>query len=86
MYDVKVQAHVCGGPIATAASLHLETAIPNFIIHEHHTYALKKILIESCVQDLQPVNGFFEAPNTPGLGIEINEKVLSKKTRKVVVK
>jgi len=86
MYDVKVQAHVCGGPIATAASLHLETAIPNFIIHEHHTYALKDFNRELCVQDLQPVNGFFEAPNTPGLGIEINEKVLSKKTRKVVVK
>ena len=33
LYDVQVQAHVCGGPVATAASLHLETAIPNFYIH-----------------------------------------------------
>lgn len=86
MYDVKIQAHVCGGPIATAASLHLETAIPNFMIHEHHTYALKDFNRELCIQDHQPVNGFFEAPSTPGLGIEINEKALSKKTRKIVVK
>ncbi|QLE79735.1 mandelate racemase/muconate lactonizing enzyme family protein [Francisella sp. Scap27] len=86
MYDVKIQAHVCGGPIATAASLHLETAIPNFMIHEHHTYALKDFNRELCIQDPQPVNGFFEAPSTPGLGIEINEKALSKKTIKVVVK
>ena len=24
MYDVKIQAHVCGGPVATAVALHLE--------------------------------------------------------------
>ena len=35
LYDVQVQAHVCGGPVSTAASLHLEAVIPNFIIHEH---------------------------------------------------
>ncbi|API86621.1 mandelate racemase/muconate lactonizing enzyme family protein [Francisella uliginis] len=86
MYDVKIQAHVCGGPIATAASLHLETAIPNFIIHEHHTYALKDFNRELCIQDPQPINGYFEAPDVPGLGIEINEKALSKKTNKVIVK
>lgn len=86
MYDVKIQAHVCGGPIATAASLHLETSIPNFIIHEHHTYALKDFNRELCIQDPQPVNGYFEAPDVPGLGIEINEKALSKKTNKVIVK
>lgn len=86
MYDVKIQAHVCGGPIATAASLHLESAIPNFIIHEHHTYALKDFNRELCIQDPQPVNGYFEAPDVPGLGIEINEKALSKKTNKVIVK
>ena len=86
MYDVKIQAHVCGGAIATTASLHLESAIPNFIIHEHHTYAIKDFNRELCIQDIQPINGYFEAPNTPGLGIEINEKALSRKTNKIVVK
>ena len=33
IYDVQVQAHVCGGPVSTAAALHLEAVIPNFIIH-----------------------------------------------------
>ena len=33
-YDVKVQVHVCGGPISQAAALHVETVIPNFLIHE----------------------------------------------------
>lgn len=85
MYDVQVQAHVCGGPVATAAALHLETAIPNFIIHEHHTYAIKTFNRELCVQDLQPVNGFFTVPEAPGLGIELNDEVV-KKSPCIVVK
>ena len=84
MYDVKIQAHVCGGPVATAASLHLETAIPNFIIHEHHTYALKDFNRELCLQDPQPVNGFFEVSETPGLGIELNDGVVMKSPRMVI--
>jgi galactonate dehydratase len=76
IYDVRIQAHVCGGPVATAASLHLETAIPNFLIHEHHTYAIKDWNRELCLQDPQPVNGFIEAPDTPGLGIDLNDEIV----------
>jgi len=78
MYDIQVQAHVCGGPVATMAALHLETAIPNFLIHEHHTYATKDWNRELCVEDPQPENGYFQAPNTPGLGIELNDAVVMK--------
>ncbi|MFT4747429.1 MAG: galactonate dehydratase, partial [Congregibacter sp.] len=76
VYDVRIQAHVCGGPVATAASLHLETAIPNFLIHEHHTYAIKDWNRELCIQDPQPVNGFFEVTEVPGIGIELNDKIV----------
>jgi galactonate dehydratase len=76
VYDIRIQAHVCGGPVATAASLHLETAIPNFLIHEHHTYAIKDWNRELCIQDPQPVNGFFEVSEEPGIGIELNDEVV----------
>ena len=76
VYDIRVQAHVCGGPVATAASLHLETAIPNFLIHEHHTYAIKDWNRELCIQDPQPINGFFEVSETPGIGIELNDELV----------
>lgn len=76
VYDVRIQAHVCGGPVATAASLHLETAIPNFLIHEHHTYAIKDWNRELCIQDPQPVNGFFEVTEVPGIGIDLNDEVV----------
>jgi L-alanine-DL-glutamate epimerase-like enolase superfamily enzyme len=84
IYDVRIQAHVCGGPVATAASLHLETAIPNFLIHEHHTYAIKPWNRELCIQDPQPQNGFIEAPDTPGIGIELNDEVVYRSPHKLV--
>ena len=76
-YDITVQMHVCGSPISSAAALQLEAVIPNFQIHEHHVIALKPGNRELCVQDYQPQNGKFVVPNEPGLGLELNEKVIS---------
>jgi len=84
MYDVQVQAHVCGGPVATAAALHLEAAIPNFIIHEHHTYAIKTFNRELCIPDFQPKNGYFDVPDTPGLGIDLNDDVIYRSPHKII--
>jgi L-alanine-DL-glutamate epimerase-like enolase superfamily enzyme len=84
VYDVAVQAHVCGSPVATAAALQLEAAIPNFLIHEHHTNALKPWNVELCVPDLQPIGGVFEVPDRPGLGIDLNEEVAGRSPRLVV--
>ncbi|WP_299180548.1 mandelate racemase/muconate lactonizing enzyme family protein [uncultured Neptuniibacter sp.] len=81
VYDVRIQAHVCGGPVATAAALHLETAIPNFLIHEHHTYAIKQWNRELCIQDPQPVDGFFQVSESPGIGIELNDEIVMRSPR-----
>lgn len=77
VYDIPVQMHICGGPIATAAALQLEAAIPNFLIHEHHAAALLDENIESCKYDYQPVNGYFDVPELPGIGQELSEKALN---------
>ena len=55
VYDVGVQLHICGSPIATAAALQLEAVMPNFIIHEQHQYALIPENIDMCKHDYQPV-------------------------------
>jgi L-alanine-DL-glutamate epimerase-like enolase superfamily enzyme len=73
VFDVGVQVHACGSPLSTAAALHLECAIPNFVIHEHHTYALSPHNRALCLYDYQPVNGRFSVPDRPGLGQEISE-------------
>ncbi|OCG04814.1 mandelate racemase/muconate lactonizing enzyme family protein [Gilliamella apis] len=78
IYHATVQVHVCGGPISTAASLHIETAIPNFIVHEHHTVALKEKMIELCKYDYQPIDGYFKVPELPGLGQELNDEIIKK--------
>lgn len=72
-YDIAVQTHVCGSPIVKAASLHLETAIPNFLIHEHHRHSIMKSNVDLCVHDYQPVNGRYTAPELPGLGQDLSE-------------
>jgi galactonate dehydratase len=77
VYDITVQAHVCGSPISTAAALHLEAVIPNFQIHEHHVNAIKRPNRELCVPDYQPLRGQFTIPDLPGLGIELNEAALA---------
>jgi galactonate dehydratase len=78
VYDITVQMHVCGSPISTAAALQLEAVIPNFQIHEHHVNAIKKANRELCVQDYQPTSGRYEIPDLPGLGLELNESVISR--------
>lgn len=78
MYDVGIQMHICGSPISTVAALHLEAVIPNFLIHEHHTYASKKWNTELCIQDYQPINGQYSIPDLPGLGIELNDDIVKR--------
>ncbi|MBS4959649.1 MAG: mandelate racemase/muconate lactonizing enzyme family protein [Clostridiales bacterium] len=77
-YDVKVQVHVCGGPISTAAALHVETAIPNFLIHEEHSYAIKEGLRQTCLYDYLPEDGYLTAPSLPGIGQEITPQTMEK--------
>ena len=73
VYDVGVQAHVCASPLSTAAALQLEAAIPNFTIHEHHVYNRYPYNKQLCVHDYQPVNGYIEVPDLPGLGNELSD-------------
>ena len=78
-YDVKVQIHVCGGPISQAAALHVETAIPNFLIHEQHSYGIKQGLRDTCVYDYLPDDhGELTVPELPGIGQEITEETMAK--------
>ncbi len=72
-YDVGVQAHVCASPLSTAAALHLETAIPNFLIHEHHVYNLHTYNKLLCKYDYQPKDGYISVPELPGLGNELSD-------------
>jgi L-alanine-DL-glutamate epimerase-like enolase superfamily enzyme len=76
VYDVSVQTHVCSSPVSVAISLHLEAAIPNFIIHEHHICNTLPSTIAECTCDYQPENGYFSIPEIPGHGQELSAGAL----------
>lgn len=73
IFDVTVQAHCYGSPITTVEALHVEAAIPNFIIHEHNTISLRPAMKQITNISYQPVKGKFTVPELPGLGIELND-------------
>ncbi|MBP0623348.1 mandelate racemase/muconate lactonizing enzyme family protein [Cupriavidus consociatus] len=73
-FDVGVQAHVCGSPLATAIALQFEASIPNFVIHEHHAMALRPANRELFEEELQPTAGKFEVPTKPGFGMTLRRE------------
>jgi L-alanine-DL-glutamate epimerase-like enolase superfamily enzyme len=76
VYDVSVQTHVCSSPVSVAISLHLEAAIPNFIIHEHHLCNTLPSTVAECTYDYQPAKGYIAVPEIPGHGQELSEAAL----------
>ncbi len=77
-FGVTVQTHTCNSPISVAAALQFEATIPNFIIHEHHTANTIEEVTNSCIHNYQPVNGYFEIPDLPGIGNEPTQEALAK--------
>ncbi|MGV4276138.1 mandelate racemase/muconate lactonizing enzyme family protein [Citrobacter farmeri] len=84
VYDMTAQIHVCGGPISTAAALHMEAAIPNFIIHELHRYALLEPNIRTCKYNYLPKNGCYEVPDLPGIGQELTAETIAESDKVTV--
>lgn len=77
-YDVGIQIHVAGSPLATNAALHVEATIPNFVIHEHHTCNRMDTCLNLTKYNLQPENGYFTVPDLPGLGNEFLQSAIDR--------
>lgn len=74
MYNMRVQPHLCAGPVATAAALQLDACIPNFLIQELYPFRVPEHfnLVDA---PLEPAvrNGRLAIPDRPGLGVELVE-------------
>ncbi len=83
-FGVEVAYHNAFGPIQTAATLHLDYNIPNFLIQESFEKfwpKWKKGLVKS---GYKLDDGNFSLSGKPGLGIEIDEKIIdSYKTQRM---
>lgn len=77
-YYICVSPHNCNSTtIGLAATIQLCAVIPNFIITEYFVN-FERFGSEICDEPLQVKDSYIEIPNKPGLGIELNEKVLMK--------
>ena len=79
-YHCAVVTHNFWGPVLlTTASAHLDTCIPNFLVQEYSDrdedpeYAIFKT-------DVRRVGGYMPIPESPGLGVELDEDLLAKTT------
>lgn len=85
-YDVSVQAHACGTPMATDVAVHLECAIPNFQIHEHHCCNDTLRNKDMAIYNRVPVNGRIAPSEEPGIGNEIHPRLFKENFAFVTVK
>ena len=75
-YHSAVVTHNFLGPLITAASLHLDTSIPNFITQEYtkadesSDFAVFKVAY-------QREGGYIPIPEAPGLGIELDDSLIA---------
>ncbi len=75
-YHSAVVTHNFLGPLITAASLHLDASIPNFITQEYtkgdesDAFAVYKVAY-------QREGGYIPIPEAPGLGIELDDSLIA---------
>ncbi len=79
MYSIPVAPHNPGGPICTAAAIHLSCAIPNFFILEQME-PQRAFRDRASTVPIRFEQGHFLLPEGPGLGIEPNLEVLQEMT------
>ena len=75
-YYVLVAPHNVGGPVSTAAALHLAACTPNFKIQEHFNDFDEAYVKASAPGVPDVIDGHFPLPNGPGLGVTLDETII----------
>ena len=76
-YHCAVVTHNFLGPITTAASLHLDATIPNFVTQEYTTgdESEGRAMFKT---SYKREGGYIPIPQSPGLGVELDEALIEK--------
>jgi len=75
-YHSALITHNFLGPILTAASVHIDVSIPNFITQEYSLDDESK-KNNYLISSLKREGGYIITPEKPGLGIEINKEIIN---------
>jgi len=82
LHGIPTAVHFAGSPVGCMASVHMAATIRNFVAMENH--AVDMPWWNDLVTGLpNPIvqNGYIQVPDTPGLGIELNEEVVKEHLR-----
>jgi galactonate dehydratase len=80
-YYILVAPHNVGGPVSTAAALHFAAATTNFKIQEHFNDFAEDWVKAAAPGNPEVIDGYFALPQGPGLGVQLNEDILSEHPR-----
>jgi L-alanine-DL-glutamate epimerase-like enolase superfamily enzyme len=69
-FNAQMAPHLYAGPVEWAANIHLAASIPNLLMIETIETDFHNDLIRGAIR---VDNGFVIPPETPGLGIEVDE-------------
>ncbi len=83
-YYVLTAPHNVGGPVSTAAALHLAACTPNFKIQEHFNDFCEPYVKQAAPGVPEVVDGCFSLPSGPGLGVTLDEAVLREHPRQTL--
>jgi galactonate dehydratase len=67
-----IAPHNVGGPVLTAANLHLAACTPNFKILEHFNDFADEEVKHAAPGVPEVIDGYFELPTRAGLGVELD--------------
>jgi L-alanine-DL-glutamate epimerase-like enolase superfamily enzyme len=70
VYNAQMAPHLYAGPVEWAANVHLAASIPNLLMAETIETPFHDALIKGTIRVDE---GFITPPDTPGLGIEVDE-------------
>lgn len=72
VYNAQMAPHLYAGPIEWAANIHFAASIPNLLMAETIETPFHDALIKDSIRVQE---GFITPPETPGLGIEVDEEL-----------
>jgi galactonate dehydratase len=83
-YYMLVAPHNVGGPVSTAAALHLAACTTNFKIQEHFNDFAEAWVNQAAPGLPEVEDGYFALPDKPGLGVELDEQVFKEHPRAAI--
>jgi L-alanine-DL-glutamate epimerase-like enolase superfamily enzyme len=82
MFGIPTAVHFAGSPVGCMASVHMIATIKDFVAMENHAVDIPwwGDLVNGVPKPIVN-NGYIQVPNTPGLGVELNEEACKQHLR-----